>query len=516
LPSARVSFPSPRLGAGLLVLVLAAIWVPHLGSELVYDAHNNITRNPEIGRPLPWVQVFGSDFTQHVRGPGHGSGYTYRPLTWLQILAVGRVWGTSPWAHHLATWALHLVLCLGLYALLLGLGCGPPLALGLALLMGLHPAHIEPVLGMPGAEDPLAGLGIAAAVGILGLWQRRGPAGTVCLAQRALECLGLGLATLWACLGKEIGGPAVVVLVLAWVGLPGPRPRVGPLVATGLGLAAYLALRSLALPRFGQEGDFLRPEAWPLLLRGLFYPGMAALPLGFVPLRDLAAGKPLLPSEIVQILLGSVVVGAALASSWRRTRPLLILAAWWGVTLGPALLFTLNSGVTADRYLYLPLAGTLVWLGHRLATAPPLPAPWRKAGWALLVAYLLVLGTMASIDARAWHGEGAFWFHVLEANPRSPAGPLHIGRQLLERGHPAEAEGMLREGLRRGCEHPDAVWNDLGVALAGMGRDAEALEAFRTSYRIRTDPQTLESIRRLEALLGDSNAGPAEPGPQAP
>ena len=246
--------------------------------------------------------------------------------------------------------------------------------------------------------------------------------------------------------------------------------------------------------------SYLWMMVWPQRLGFLYpHPG-ASLPLGLV------AGSAI---ALVTVTAGVVAL--------RRSRPYLLVGWLWYVgTLVPVIgLVQVGKQAMADRYTYVPLVGIFLAVAWGLPSGP-------LAARVLRVAIPIVLAALAirtHAQLGVWRDSVTLYEHALALNERNPTVQVNLGAALLERGDPARAkpyfqacidqtgscpEGRLHlatilldegrpaeavtllQALSLPPELSYAHYN-LGNVYVRLGRDADALEPFRTALRYNPD-----------------------------
>lgn len=92
-----------------------------------------------------------------------------------------------------------------------------------------------------------------------------------------------------------------------------------------------------------------------------------------------------------------------------------------------------------------------------------------------------------------------YFDHARRLDPNNAAVLTDMGYSaILQKDYP-QAESLLREAVRLKPDDPRAV-NNLGVALAHQGRDAESLALFR---RVNSESQSLANLAYVHAQRGD-------------
>jgi protein O-mannosyl-transferase len=427
-------------------------------------------------------------------------------LTWSLNFALG---GLDPWGYHLVNVLVHAANAVIFYfvarRLLAAAAAGgaqdgwrrPGIRAGAAvaaIVFGIHPLRVEPVVWITGRAD--------------------------------LLCALFALLAIWAYLRSvEAGGPARPGLVLVSAVALGAA-----LLSKGVALplpAAFFLLDVYPLRRLGRYGWWtLVREKAPLLLVGLAGAGVVlyALRYGAVltetwtygPLaRVCAVGysftlslvRFIWPASLsplyempARISLSEVRFGLTLAAAMVTTVALIALrkrwpgglAAWTfsALMLAPtSLAVRQGADLAPDRYSYLAGLGFAVLVGggvlgtvrlvHRGALARPFA---RIAGVAGLAA-LVELGTASWSFAQVWAQSESLWRWAVEVDPTCSVCQGKLGESVL--GGPdgsarvAEAEALFRRAIALRPDLPDAYFN-LGTALVIQGRYREAEEPLRT------------------------------------
>ena len=255
-------------------------------------------------------------------------------------------------------------------------------------------------------------------------------------------------------------------------------------------------------------------------------------PVSLTPLDVLPVDPVANPGVAAAALLA--LAGACLAAwIWRHRWP--ALAAAWAAylaLLAPAAgLVPSGLQATADRYTYLP--GVVVAIAVAVAAAQWASA--RKGRITSAAVVVLVLLAAEAVTARRvlmpWSDSVSLWSRVVALDPRHDVGLYNLGAALAAEGRNEEAAARYRQVLALRPDHADARANldrldaarleregndlaargdlvaaseryrqaialdprrthsqaGLGMALATLGRSAEAIPILRDAIRLGTD-----------------------------
>lgn len=494
--------------AGVLVVAVMLFFAPSLrGGFTNWDDDVNVT-----GNPLLTEQADGGRLARIWSGPYRN---LYIPLTYTSYLADLAVGGGRPFAFHLGNLVLHAAAAVGVL-LLLGLllragGAGGVSRGGLvvaaaagAAVFALHPVQVEPVAWITGRKDVLSGaLAVWAWVAFVAATP---PEGRV-----RPWVLAVALAALVASL---LAKPAAITLPLAMVaadvavrGVPWRRAalRVAPLMAVAGAMALVTAGAQVVPEELGRRvALWMRPAVAGDAL--LFYAGKLAWP------ADLAPVYGRVPWEVSPVAGYAVFLAVAAmlaAGAWTRARwwaaPAVFVAGLLPVLGFAPFLFQIYSTV-ADRYLYLSMTG--VALGVSLG-AVWVVSRWRRAVVPFAVAAVVAGGVLGALSARqtlVWRDSLSVWTRALHVAPGVAESHNNMGIALAMAGRDAEAFKHFSEAVRLKPHYADAL-NNYAIGLMDRGRADEARRIMEGVVADRPrGVQGLITLGNAHAALGDAEA----------
>ncbi len=491
---------SNRLGSGfviglLLVAAAVAVYWPVGGHGFVsYDDPHYVSENPYVREGLN-LQGLAWSFTFN-KYDGH-----WHPLTWISYMLGSRLYGMGPGGHHLTSLALHAANAALLFGVL-GMMTGSRWRSAfVAALFAVHPLNVESVAWASERKNVLSTF-----FWLLTLWGyvryvRRPRAGRY-LTVLLIYALGLLSKPMLVTL------PVILLLLDYWpLGRMGAAGRVWPRVREKLPFlclaAASCAVTFIAMSRGGAVGSlgaypagvrlanalvscaaYIGKMIWPCNL-AFFYPHPGAVP-GWK-----AAGAGLL------LGLGSLAVVVA-----AKRRPYLLTGwFWYLVSLAPVIgLVQIGRQGLADRYAYVPLLGLFMifaWAAGEIAVR------WcfRPAVvCTLAAAAVLALGITARMQVGYWSNSVALYERALDVTEGNYVAHVNLGLLLAGQGREREAIGHFRAALSADPHNAEAYQN-LGYVLIRLGRHEEAIRCFREAVRLKP------AFCRVRVNLGLALAG---------
>ena len=512
--------------SALTAMVAAVAWTyfPAAGfAFLNWDDQSVIVRNPSLGFPGVARWAWTTTYIDH-----------YQPLSWLMWAAVKARFGLSASAFHATNVAAHVVCVLLVYAAARVVlthaapqASGPlhhAAAVAAALLFGLHPLRVEVVAWISAMPYALA---LALLLASLLAYLRTAARAPTRLPVAALVLYAASLAARPVALGF----PVVLVVLDVW--LLERRTRTSLSVAWPFAVLAVAAAAIESVARTSGIND----TPWLYRLQSaasapFVYLWHTVAPLSLTPL-DVLPVDPMANAGIAAAALLALAGSCLAACTWRHRWPA-VAAAWaaYLALLAPAAgLVPSGLQATADRYSYLP--GVVVAIAVAVAGARWASARRERITAFAVVALVLVAGEAMSARRMLmpWSDSVALWSRVVALDPQHDVALYNLGAALAEKGRNEEAAARYRQVLALRPDHADAKANldrldaarlegegndlaakgdlvtaseryrraialdprrthsqeSLGMALATLGRAAEAMPILRDAIRLGSD-----------------------------
>jgi protein O-mannosyl-transferase len=473
---------------------LRKVWTRH-GPILIIMVGVLVVFGPAIFGPfhLDDYTLFSDPVVTSVSGGWRVWGLLQtRPLTYFTFWLNYQLGGDNPIGYHLVNLILHLAAVLLFYRTLERMFGGNAAFLAAAL-FALHPIQTEPVTYVFARA-----ILISAIFCLLSLrfWfdEQYGP---------AVVCFGLAL------LGKEecVAFPLFLLMI---------RRRILPALcmlclSLAAGLRVLLAIKLLGISGAGANAgisplEYLSTQG-TVILR---YLRLLLVPYGFTFDPDI----PIVRNW--QAWASWLLLAGLVALFWKVHRNGKWLAAGLVLLIPSSTIFP-AADIAADRRMYLPMIAFATFAGLALARRH-----WRKA----LVPAAAALALISAYRVHIWGNERTLWAEAVRQAPRklrprillSRASDTSTALAILDDAQviaPADARVPIEKGLRLieanpqlalveferavslAPSDPEAL-NNLGVALARLGRRNEAIEAFRRASAAR--PCSASTLANLRAL----------------
>lgn len=425
------------------------------------------------------------------------------PLVTLSFVLDAQVFGFWAGGFHLVNLAWHVANVALFFWLVLRLSDSRIAALLAAVLLAVHPAHVEAVAWISARKDMLSTFFGLVAFHIYIGWARR---------PRTMLNAGLHAAHVLSLMAKPmlVTLPGLLVLLDYWplrrlgVNGGGLLPDWRELAARVREKSLLLALGVLAafvtLSTHMQAFDRLDPgfglKAANALascagyLKLLVWPSNQALVYPFpesVPLAHSLGGAGL-------------VLGLTALCLWQvRRRPFLLVGWLWFLCALIPVIMPPKVGMhvaMADRWAYVPFLGLYLALGCLAGEAfSALRKPWTRA--ALCLALLAPLAALTIVQQRqlaTWATPSTIYEQVLRVTRKSHVVLNNYGGIKVSEGDDAAAEALFREALRLHPSYEACLYN-LGLVCMRGGRFGEALE-----FLTRARPEMKRVGKEYEAM----------------
>ncbi len=492
----------PATAAFALCAIIAASFYPALFGGFVWD-DIAVTEEPAVHA---WSGLLTIWFA-----PAEMMEEHYWPVLYTTFWLEHKLWGTSPFGHHLVNVLLYMANVLLLWRLLRYLAV--PGAWAVAAVFAVHPMHVESVAWVIGRKDLLSGLFYVVAAlcwirSIGGLDDgRQRPRNSIGVAHPRLYLAALGLFVA-AVLSKSVAVtlPVAFAILLWWKNgrvTWTDMWRIAPFFVVALAIALadlshYTAGRDFNIDYGPLERVLIAARALWFSGGKLVWPTDLAV---IYPLWDIGIGDPLAWGYVI----AAVAIAAALwFGSDKLGRGPIAGAAFFAVTLAPTLGFVdhlyMQFSLVADRYAYLAGIGVIaILVGAAANGATKLPDFARTAALGVLVAVLAVFGKLTWDQSRIYRDNDTFYDHVTSLNPEA----RHLHRKFMDRR--VIADDRLEEALADSRiaveQRPDSAAAHVahGSALFALDRHREAQASFERALEL--DPGNRNARHNLAETL---------------
>ena len=385
------------------------------------------------------------------------------------------------------------------------------MALFVAVLFGLHPAHVEAVAWIAARKDVLfAAFFLLSLLAYLRYLRARLSHGWL-----VVSVLAFAL----SCLAK----PQAVVLPLSlWLlDYVEQRPFKARVLVDKLpflivaGIVAAIAL-TMQNPEAGLFTFTDRVVASCYAISNYFALFIAPVKLSALHPFPGAMDAAMPPSMLASVL----VIPIVLAALWfmRKQRLLVFGLAFFLLNIGHTLhLLKMNSSAYYERFTYLPYVGLLLMIAllYQRVVVKRWEAKW--SAWVLASVCIVAASVGTFQRAGTWHDVTTLWEDVIATYPEETLGHTKLGIHLAQTGQPAKAVPYLQQAitldpkngfalnalgllqleaknyneavslLERAVQSPDATaqsWMNLALAYMNANKHQQAAQAFDQSIAL--------------------------------
>jgi protein O-mannosyl-transferase len=405
-----------------------------------------------------------------------------QPIAWMTHLADYQIWGLNPVGHHATNWILH-----GVYVALVGTlvwmlagkvdpapgGAGQmrrverlALAMGIALVCGIHPLQVESVAWVAARNGLLCSVWMVAALSAYVRAVGRGER------ERSWWWTTVGLYVV-ALLTKPFAvSLPLVMLALDFYPLRRHVRRGWWRLVQEKWLLIALSLAA-AMEAIAAQPTSEGPRQYTLGAHVLvaahsmaFYVWKLMWPAWLSPFYPLSSKVSLRSAEFWLPLLFCVVV--TVVAVWLRKRMPVLLAAWWSylaLLLPVSGLMQVGGQAVADRYAYLAMVPVLLVLGSGVLWVWRHVLVWRIMVLGVIVAGLPFLGLRTRQQIAVWHDDVSLWSAALLHFPSDPLANYNLALAFVREGRLADARGPAE----RAVAYSDPRATQLPEARATLG-----------------------------------------------
>jgi len=210
----------------------------------------------------------------------------------------------------------------------------------------------------------------------------------------------------------------------------------------------------------------------------------------------------------VFLLIGLMIV----AVRYLKTHPLLSFAIFWffvAISVEFTVVCFVNRGAIYEHWMYLGTVGFAIGLSAGLSHLIRAPQIYKR----VMFAFVVLLSALTFHRNFVWQNEIVFWEDVYKKSWKDPIVYLGVGTAYQRQGYDQKALEYFQKGVVRFFKTHDkltpinryylsGLYNNIGIIYHHMGKDAEALKAYKRSYK--ADPQNTSTFRNLAKYTLDA------------
>ena len=432
-------------------------------------------------------------------------GLYFHPLAWMSHMLDTNLYGRHPSGRHLTSLVLHAAASALLFLALRFLtGTLWPSAV-VAALFATHPLNVESVAWIAERKGVLCALFWVVAIGVYGLYARRGGAGRY-VAVAAACILGFMSKPMAVTL------PFTLLLLDYWplervdraASLGGIARRMGRLTLekTPLLLLSVLScVSTFGMQERGNNIDLgarisVAARCANALIVYVIYLTKCAWPSGLAAFYPHPGGRPIWQVTGAVVLLVAITL---ICVSQARRRPYLIVGWFWYLgTLVPVIGFVgIGSFSHADRYTYVPLIGIFIMAVWGLAE---LAETWNVPKRVVVVATgtaLVALTACAGVQVSYWRESETLFRRAIDVGQESSLAYSSLGVVAMEKKDYKEAKRLLLKSLDLAPDSLSALNNLSSLALKWQRYDDAK---FLLDRAMRLYPEDARVLTNMGAL----------------
>ncbi len=502
------------LAGTILFITTFYLFLPALNSGfIILDDSFYVTKNHMVNTGLT-IESIKWAFTNL-------DGGFWFPLTWLTHMLDCEIYGLNPWGHHLTNLIFHLLNTLLLYHLLQRTTKAQWRSFFVAAVFAIHPLHIEPVVWISSRKDVLSTFFFFLTIIVYVQYVQK---------KSKLKYILLILVFVCGLMSKSmvITLPFILLLLDYWPfrrmghnnfhSTPTEKNSKNPdreikytyLILEKIPLF-ILSISAAALTFFAEKKihAVASIDSFPVKVRisnavvsYLKYIEKFFSPSGlsvFYP-------HPGMPSYSTLCISIFILSGLSL---WffkkRNSQPYLIVGWLWYIsTLGPVIgLVQIGSHSMADRYTYIPLIGLTViftWGTYDLFTFFNLRS---RIYMFFTVILLIILFIVSTHQLKYWRNNISLFRHATLVTKNNFVAHNDLGVALAKSGREAEAIAHLNYAMRQPVLRSEANFN-LGNAYSALNQTNLAIFHYKKSIEENpTFSDAYLNLGNLYSRIGD-------------
>jgi len=494
-----------RLCLIALLIILSSIpFLPGIKSPFFYDDINTIVMNPAIKAPKSYAQFF-----HQLESFSADRARMFRPLILISLALNWKYFQDNTTGWHLTNLIAHIISVILVFLLMTTLSGNWQLAFFSALLFGIHPSRVEPVLYISARSEIFASLFYLLAFWLFLQSQTQSEkihelaSGIFSILSFWLGLFSKDIAitlpavlTIERFIFRKLNRKAIYWLFIFWA-----NALLYFLLRRSLGLYTFFPV---ARPRPVFENFLLQARVILYYLRWLLFPAHNSVELKFSPV------SPVWIALSIFILAG-VLLSALLLL---RKKPLVsFFLLFFFIVLSPS--SSVVPLVVEGNLIRVYLAGLMVFV---LIAQGFLFIKPRSLRISLLVIYFICLLSLSLSWSTDWRSPRMLWWETIKNFPSNSRAHNNLGIQMERSGNYAQAEREYESAVKTNPDNANALVNYARMLFAKEEfqraeiyyKKAIILEPFNCPARINYSQLLLSTNRILEAkeILDEINFCP--------
>ncbi len=192
---------------------------------------------------------------------------------------------------------------------------------------------------------------------------------------------------------------------------------------------------------------------------------------------SLLEGRVLLAILVLAVPLSLMMYGLF------REKQIAFAWAFYFIALLPVSQIIPHHELLAEHYLYLPMFGFSLLVGHLFWRLSQRQRIWRKLALSGFAIILIVFGARTVVRNRDWKNGLTLWRATYQAVPTSPRAAYNLGVEYSRRQKLDQAIFYFRRAIELNPSHILA-YNNLAAALLATGDAQEALTVLRRALKL--------------------------------
>ena len=479
--------------AVIICLVSVSVYIPALDNGFVnWDDGDYVYDNPKLKAPdidfVLWA--FGTSKT----------GY-WHPLTWLSLGVDYAFWEQNPKGYHLTSVLLHALNTM-LVVLLAGLLLtkGLPSQKGgvlfgasvIGVLFGLHPFHVESVAWISERKDVLY-----AFFWLLSLLAYTGYASSAVVKRKVVLFLLCFMSFALSLASKPMAVTLPIVLLIMDFYPFRRLDQKGSFIKVALleklpffllsGGISYMTI--IMQKKEGAMGamEYLSLETRLVgAIKALgFYAVNTVWPVNLMPFYPLDLNISLFTWENLLSLVFILSVTVVSVTLWRRKPLFIAVWSYFLITLLPVLgIIQVGLQAMADRYMYLPILGPLMFIGILGSNAWERGKNVRSLFIGLFLFFSVFISVITVKQIPVWKDAVSLWQDVISNNPEAEMAYHNLGLAYNDKGDTDAAIRAFSAATQIKPSYSEAHYN-LAAAYDKKGRTEDAIREYLTAIQIK-------------------------------